>query len=263
MDKITKNFLAFVANKTEQFDKDTLSILSSDIIKITTKGYENYLHVTDGKTLLNNEYFIPENYDDFIYTFSPKYKADYSEYYSYVTMSYPEQLKHAKWKEKRNEVVEERGSKCERCGSKEFLQVHHKQYLKDKLAWEYENDMLECLCGGCHMKEHNITKETKKDDWLKRNSMCYDEMFDLGKLKALIMMNLADPVVNQLITLNAVVSQNNTTIYFENSDRKRSDYIKKLFGDRVICNYREIGFNIKKCTRELDLRLLAEKNKKK
>ena len=262
MDKITKNFLAFVVNKTEKFDKDTLSILSSDIIKITTKGYENYLHVTDGKTLLNNEYFIPENYDDFIYTFSPKYKADYSEYYSYVTMSYPEQLKHAKWKDKRNEVVEERGNKCERCGSKEFLQVHHKQYLKDKLAWEYENDMLECLCGGCHMKEHGITKETKKKTWLENNSMCYDEMFEIGKLKAVIMMNLADPVVNQLITLSSVERYSDTTIYFANRDRKRSDYIKNLFGNKITCNYGEIGFNIKKCTVETDMQTLLKKNKK-
>ena len=45
---------------------------------------------------------------------------------------YSEQLKHSLWKEKRNSILLERGSKCERCGDTNHLQVHHKKYIKDR-----------------------------------------------------------------------------------------------------------------------------------
>jgi len=37
-------------------------------------------------------------------------------------LSYADQLKHSLWKEKRNSVLMERGSKCERCGDTNHLQ---------------------------------------------------------------------------------------------------------------------------------------------
>ena len=46
---------------------------------------------------------------------------------------------------------------CCRCGKKSHrLQVHHKKYIDGLMPWEYENELLESLCSGCHKKEHNI-----------------------------------------------------------------------------------------------------------
>ena len=38
-------------------------------------------------------------------------------------LSYTDQLKHSLWKEKRNSILLERGSKCEKCGDTNHLQV--------------------------------------------------------------------------------------------------------------------------------------------
>jgi 5-methylcytosine-specific restriction endonuclease McrA len=34
------------------------------------------------------------------------------------------------------------------------LQVHHKYYKMGKMAWEYENEILETMCAPCHKKVH-------------------------------------------------------------------------------------------------------------
>jgi hypothetical protein len=38
------------------------------------------------------------------------------------------------------------------------LNIHHKFYINNKKAWEYDNDALITLCESCHEEEHN-TKE--------------------------------------------------------------------------------------------------------
>ena len=38
-------------------------------------------------------------------------------------LSYADQLKHSLWKEKRNSILLERGSKCERCGDTNHLHI--------------------------------------------------------------------------------------------------------------------------------------------
>lgn len=38
-----------------------------------------------------------------------------------------------------------------------ILHVHHKYYVKGKLAWEYPNEALVCLCQTCHQELHNNT----------------------------------------------------------------------------------------------------------
>jgi hypothetical protein len=73
---------------------------------------------------------------------------------SVAKMTYTEQLKHPNWQRKRLEVMESAGWECENCGTKEVtLHVHHKIYIKGRMAWEYERDQLMALCEGCH--EHN------------------------------------------------------------------------------------------------------------
>lgn len=65
------------------------------------------------------------------------------------------------WKKFRDEVIELDGFKCRDCGrgsNKVVLQVHHKQYIKGKLPWEYPLQDCETLCKGCHSSKHGITK---------------------------------------------------------------------------------------------------------
>jgi 5-methylcytosine-specific restriction endonuclease McrA len=35
------------------------------------------------------------------------------------------------------------------------LNVHHKYYILEKMAWEYKNDALITLCASCHKEEHS------------------------------------------------------------------------------------------------------------
>jgi len=73
-------------------------------------------------------------------------------------LPYDEQLKDKRWKAFRNFVFAVRGQVCEKCGSKENLQVHHPKYISGKLAWEYNCNEVMVLCSDCHCKEHNINK---------------------------------------------------------------------------------------------------------
>ena len=70
--------------------------------------------------------------------------------------SYRRQLNTKEWKNKRVEVLSERGEFCEKCGAEDRLQIHHKQYINGRKAWEYDNTYLEVLCKSCHIKEHNL-----------------------------------------------------------------------------------------------------------
>lgn len=80
-----------------------------------------------------------------------------------ANLTYSEQLKHPNWQRKRLEVLNEAGWMCELCESKDVtLNVHHKQYFKGRMAWEYENCELEVLCEICHTEHHEV------DDLLKR-----------------------------------------------------------------------------------------------
>lgn len=70
-------------------------------------------------------------------------------------MTYAEQLAHPNWQRKRLEVLEDAEWTCQGCGETEItLHVHHKRYVKGRMAWEYETDELQALCKDCHAKEH-------------------------------------------------------------------------------------------------------------
>lgn len=72
-----------------------------------------------------------------------------------ATMTYREQLLHPNWQRKRLEIMQRDDFKCRACGDDELtLHVHHKQYVKGRLAWEYPNDELVTLCEGCHEVAH-------------------------------------------------------------------------------------------------------------
>jgi hypothetical protein len=80
-----------------------------------------------------------------------------------MKMTYAEQLKHPNWQRKRLERLEVARFECEDCGSGEkTLHVHHKQYVKGRMAWEYQNDELAVLCEDCHETEHRLQVDCKE-----------------------------------------------------------------------------------------------------
>jgi hypothetical protein len=77
-------------------------------------------------------------------------------------LTYGEQLRHPNWQRKRLEMLEAADWQCENCGEKEItLHVHHKRYIKGRMAWEYEAAELAVLCDPCHEDEHHLTDELK------------------------------------------------------------------------------------------------------
>ena len=67
----------------------------------------------------------------------------------------------SEWKKFRDELIELDGYKCKECGrnrTEVVLQVHHKNYIKGRLPWEYPLKDCETLCKGCHSSRHGITK---------------------------------------------------------------------------------------------------------
>lgn len=73
-----------------------------------------------------------------------------------MCFNYKEQLADSRWLRKKNEILERDNYTCQKCGAKSHLNVHHLNYEKEKLAWEYPNDKLITLCQDCHENEHNI-----------------------------------------------------------------------------------------------------------
>lgn len=70
-------------------------------------------------------------------------------------LTYSEQLRHPNWQRKRLECLEYASWECQQCGEKEKqLQVHHRQYFKGRMAWEYETLELMVVCDDCHVGEH-------------------------------------------------------------------------------------------------------------
>lgn len=71
-------------------------------------------------------------------------------------MTYNEQLQTKEWKYFRLYVIIVKGFKCELCDDKNFkhFQVHHKIYINDLYAWEYDLKNLMVLCRYHHKKQH-------------------------------------------------------------------------------------------------------------
>lgn len=66
-------------------------------------------------------------------------------------MTYKEQLKDLRWLERREEIISLAGFRCEYCGDEgPNFQIHHGYYSPGRMAWEYPNEVLYCLCAECH-----------------------------------------------------------------------------------------------------------------
>ena len=69
-------------------------------------------------------------------------------------LTYQEQLKDERWKEKRLKILKKFNFKCCLCGCSENLNIHHLVYKKGKMAWEYCDSNYIVLCKDCHKKVH-------------------------------------------------------------------------------------------------------------
>lgn len=84
-----------------------------------------------------------------------------------MKLTYAQQLQHPNWQRRRLEVLNAAGWACQACAATgSTLHVHHKQYFKGRMAWEYADHELAVLCKACHEQEH-IT-----EDHLKRLLAC-------------------------------------------------------------------------------------------
>jgi hypothetical protein len=72
-----------------------------------------------------------------------------------MAMTYREQLLHPNWQRKRLECLEAAAFECEVCGDgQNTLHVHHKRYVKGRMAWDYPMSELAVLCAACHTEDH-------------------------------------------------------------------------------------------------------------
>ena len=246
MNTLTKNFLKFIANNKGLLDKETLDIIVTESIIIHLKKDKYELELIGCNRFIESNELISLNYDDCRYEFSANFKKLFinSLFTDTSKISYSEQLKHDLWKEKRSSVLMERGSKCEKCGDTNHLQVHHKKYIKDRLAWEYENDLLECLCGSCHMKEHNISKDKVVDTFGLKEMSIY-ELSEVLKVRTLIAVNLKSEIISYLMATCEVIKITDKVIRFK-IHHTYHKYLKQNYSYCTKFNCNSVDFIIKK-----------------
>ena len=74
--------------------------------------------------------------------------------------SYRKLLSDKRWKKRREDILKRDNYKCTVCSSKEYLQVHHKQYHFHNLTrtykkpWNYPDYLLVTFCRTCHDNGH-------------------------------------------------------------------------------------------------------------
>jgi len=79
---------------------------------------------------------------------------------NYMSEKYQKFIRSAKWQKIRLRALDNRGHKCEKCGSLKKLHVHHLNY-KGFGGNEQDND-LQILCRSCHMRVHRYKYGTKE-----------------------------------------------------------------------------------------------------
>ena len=77
--------------------------------------------------------------------------------------TYRKLLRKPQWKRKRNKILDRDGHRCQYCGRRTNLQVHHKYYEKypDNTfvePWNYPDSALITLCETCHKSAHTRKK---------------------------------------------------------------------------------------------------------
>lgn len=57
--------------------------------------------------------------------------------------------------------------------------MHHKKYIKGRMAWEYPDSLLQTLCGRCHLEVHRTTEIKSEKDLYKEKA----KLVEKNKLK--------------------------------------------------------------------------------
>lgn len=79
-----------------------------------------------------------------------------------MPLSYKEQLLHPNWQRRRLEILHRDNWTCRFCyDTEETLHVHHKHYIKGRMAWEYGDEELVTLCAPCHRAQDERDEEQK------------------------------------------------------------------------------------------------------
>lgn len=246
--KLKEQFYEFL-NKSTEFhhlpDVDTLlnNVETTEVFYYD--GITLYLHNTE--VMLHSDYFTPSDFDDKSYTLDSGHLYDMFKLSldsEYLFRNYSAQLEHKFWKEKSSYIKEKSGQKCIKCGSGKNLQVHHIEYHKGCLAWEYEDEYLECLCGSCHMKEHNKNASGNINNLERTDLLMVQTYFEIINTKAELQKRLRDQAVNRLIAFGALVSCNANVIIFKSSSAKLKDYLAGKYPEFVICSKSSIKFRM-------------------
>ena len=69
-----------------------------------------------------------------------------------LNIDYREYLVSDDWIVQKQIIMEMKNNCCEKCGSQNKLQLHHKTY--ERLGFEKLSDLI-LLCAKCHKQEHN------------------------------------------------------------------------------------------------------------
>lgn len=87
----------------------------------------------------------------------------------FAAMDYKTYLQSKKWRERRQAKLQQAKYRCEKCGEREGLEVHHKTYIR--LGNEKSSDLI-VLCKTCHWIADNMRKDSNfklppapLDDW--------------------------------------------------------------------------------------------------
>jgi hypothetical protein len=94
---------------------------------------------------------------------------------------YSEYIHSEKWRERRLAKLEQAHFRCEKCGEKHGLSVHHKTY--DRLGNERADDLI-VLCGSCHW----VADEYRKGN-VKLTDRFYTELHPKSKRQKLLEKN--------------------------------------------------------------------------
>lgn len=79
-----------------------------------------------------------------------------------ATLTYKQQLLHPNWQRKRLEILQRDEFVCQCCyDDQSTLHVHHKRYVRGRMAWEYPDSELVTLCEGCHETMHATSDAAK------------------------------------------------------------------------------------------------------
>lgn len=74
--------------------------------------------------------------------------------------TYQEQLNDPRWQKRKLERYSASDYTCQECGCKtEQLNLHHYEYFKGRMIWEYTDDELVLLCKSCHQELHKYKSE--------------------------------------------------------------------------------------------------------